>query len=92
MGDRLICGSSFFTTRPTMKSSIGSLAALAAVALTPVLSEAAPVTASFSNVAVSSTSQAIDIDGNGSDDFSVFANSFLAFVQASSCSNFIVPS
>lgn len=74
-----------------MKSSIGSLAALAAVAA-PVLSEAAPVTASFSNVAISFTSQDIDIDGNGSNDFSVFANSFLAFVQASSGSNFVVPS
>jgi hypothetical protein len=65
-----------------MKSSIGSLAALAAAVVAPAVSDAATVSASFSNLTVSGVSQWVDIDGNTTDDVLVFANGAGIYVQA----------
>lgn len=63
-----------------MKNSIGSLAALATLAA-PALVEAAPQAAAFSNVALPFFEYInVDIDNDGTDDFSVYNNDgFVAF-------------
>lgn len=67
-----------------MKNSIGSLAALAAFAI-PASMEAAPVAASFTNLALpydTSGSVDIDLDGNGTNDFYVFSNSIFVGLES----------
>lgn len=66
---------------PSLRPSLGSLAALVAMAM-PVAAKAQVMVSSIENLGLVNGSLNIDIDGNGANDFQLFANGTYARIDA----------
>lgn len=65
----------------SLRPSLGSLAAMMAMAL-PVATNAQVIVSNIANVGFANGSVGVDIDGNGANDFQLFANGTIAEISA----------